>query len=275
MEKDIRLSKDDLRYKIMQKNILKQNGGDLRNILSRPAQSSTNSIASRDRMPEPKDTRLRYSDPMDGKQHYRETRDGGHLLPASRYSSQHIPEFRREHVVDPREKQILGAREGGRSILEEKGVRHLMQEQRPSNAVTRTESGINTYSPWTLDRLRRRSPDDNLATSRGGVPPKRDEIPQRRFAVGTYDDARTSTYMSKEAFEISRPMSSSHLGKMAPSIGQMKTMAPVPSSLPLSGSLAQRSAYVVSLLKFLRFSHVNYLLFFLLPNLSYLHIISL
>ncbi|KAI3467466.1 hypothetical protein Pfo_024129 [Paulownia fortunei] len=248
---DIHLSKDDLRYKIMQKNILKQsqnsqqNGVDLRNILSRPAQSSTNSIPTRDRMPEPKDTRLRYLEPTDGRQHFTETRDGRHLLPVTRNSSQHIPEFRVEHAPDPRKQHILEAREGGQSILEAKDVRHRMPEPRASNVVTRMESGINSYSPWTLDRLRQRSPDESLATSRGPGAPKRDEILQRRFPVRTYDDARTSTYMSKDAFEISRPMSSSHLAKMVPPVGQMKTMAPVASPLPLPGSLAQKSSYMV------------------------------
>ncbi|EYU29690.1 hypothetical protein ABFS82_12G112200 [Erythranthe guttata] len=250
------LSKDDLRYKIMQKNIHKQgqnsqqSGGDLRNFLSRPAQSTTNTIATRDRIPEPKDTRLRYLESMDGKQHFTEARDGRHIPPpVTRYSSQHIPELRSEHAPDPRRQHIMEGRESVRSILEEKDVRHhLMQEQRAPNPVTRMESGINSHShsPWTLDRLRRRSPDETLPTSRGVVAPKRDEVVQRSFAVRGYDDARTSTYMSKDPVEMSRPMASSHLVKMVPSVGQMKAVAPVASSPPLPGSLVQRSAYVVS-----------------------------
>ncbi|KAK6139258.1 hypothetical protein DH2020_026998 [Rehmannia glutinosa] len=244
-------SKNDLRYKLMQKNILKQsqnsqqNGVDLRNILSRPAQSSTNTITTRDRKPEPKDTRIRYLEPTDGRQHFTEARDGRHLLPMTRNSSQHIHEFRVEQAPDPRKQHIVESREGGRSILEEKDVRHRMPEPRASNVVTRMESGIDSYSPWTLDRLRRRSPDESLTTSRAPVAPKRDEVLQRRLPARTYDDPRTSTYMSKDAFEISRPMSSSHLAKMAPPVGQMKTMAPVASPLPLPGSLTQKSSYMV------------------------------
>lgn len=248
---DIHLSKDDLRYKIMQKNILKQsqngkqNGGDLRNILSRPAQSSTNSVAPRDRMPEPKDARLRYLEPTDGRQHFTETMDGRNLTPVTRSASMHIPEFRVGHVPDPRKQHILEVGDGGRSIFEAQNSRRPMPEPRPLSAVTRMDSGINSYSPWTLDRLRRRSPDESLATSRVLTAPKKDVILQRRFPVTAYDDARTSAYMSKDPYDISRPMSSSLLTKMAPPVGQMKTMAPVASSLPLSGSLMQKSSYVV------------------------------
>lgn len=246
----------------MQKNVLKhsqngkQNGGDLRNILSRPAPSSTNSIATRDRLPEPKDARLRYLEPTDGRQHFTETMDGRSLTPATRSASLHIPEFRVGHASDPRKQHILEVGDGGRNIFEAQNARRPMPE--PSlSAVTRMDSGINSYSPWTLDRLRRRSPDESLATSR--VAPKKDEILQRRFPVTAYEDARTSAYMSKDPYDISRPMSSSLLTKMAPPVGQMKSMAPVSSSLPLSGSLMQKSSYVVSVLKFLCF-HVNYFL---------------
>ncbi|KAH6756408.1 Sterile alpha motif domain-containing protein [Perilla frutescens var. hirtella] len=248
---DIHLRKDDLRYKIMHKNILKQsqnsqqNGGDLRNILSRPAQSSTTSVTTRDRMPEPKDSRLRYLEPTDGRQHFTDTVDGRNLTPVPRSASGHIPEFRVGHAPDPRKQQILEVGDGGRSIFEAHNVRRPMPEPRPSNSMTRMDSGINPYSPWTLDRLRRRSPDESLTTSRVLTTPKKDEILQRRYAVSAYDDARTSAYMSKDAFDISRPMSSSLLTKMAPPVGQMKTMAPVASSIPMSGSLMQKSSYLV------------------------------
>ncbi|KAL0368272.1 UNVERIFIED_CONTAM: hypothetical protein Scaly_1046100 [Sesamum calycinum] len=260
---DIHLRKDDLRYKIMQKKFLKQGqnsqqtGMDLRNILSRPAQSSTNSIATRERMPEPKDTKLHYMEPRGGRQDLTETRDGGPFPHVTRNSSHRIPDFRVERAPEPRKQYISETREGFRSTLEADDVRHPMPERsnpnmmadragaRASNAVTRMESAINSCSPWTLDRLRQRSPDESFATSRGISEAKRDEILQRRFAVRTYDDARKSSYVSKDAFEISRPMISSNLATMAPPTGQMKTMVPVAPQLPMSGSLAQKNPYVV------------------------------
>lgn len=248
----------------MQKNVLKQsqngkqNGGDLRNILSRPAPSSTNNVATKDRLPEPKDAKLRYLERTDGRQHFTDTMDGRSLTPVTRSASFHIPEFRIGHASDPRKQHILEVGDGGRNIFEAQNARHPMPE--PSlSAVTRMDSGINSYSPWTLDRLRRRSPDESLATSRVLTAPKKDEILQRRFPVTAYEDARTSAYMSKDPYDITRSMSSSLLTKMAPPVGQFKSMAPVSSSLPLSGSLMQKSSYVVSVLKFLCF-HVNYFL---------------
>lgn len=248
------LSKGDLRYKIMQKKGLKQNqngqqnGGDLRNILSRPAQSSMNSIAARDRMPEPKDTKMRYPEPRDGRQHFTETMDGRSLTPVARNASMHIPEYRAGHAPDPRKQHILEMGDGGRSYFEAQNARRPMPEHRPSTTVTRMDSGVTSYSPWTLDSLRRRSPDESLSTSRVLTAPKKDEILPRRFAATSYDDSRTSTYMSKDAFDISRPMSSSLMTKRAPPVGQMKSMTPVTSSLPRSGSFMQKSSYVVSLL---------------------------
>ncbi|KAL0336212.1 UNVERIFIED_CONTAM: hypothetical protein Sradi_4833100 [Sesamum radiatum] len=276
---DIHLRKDDLRYKIMQKKFLKQGqnsqqtGMDLRNILSRPAQSSTNSIATRERMPEPKDTKLHYMEPRGGRQDLTETRDGGPFPHVTRNSSHRIPDFRVERAPEPRKQYISETREGFRSTLEADDVRHPMPERsnpnmmadragaRASNAVTRMESAINSCSPWTLDRLRQRSPDESFATSRGISEAKRDEILQRRFAVRTYDDVRKSSYVSKDAFEISRPMISSNLATLAPPTGQMKTMVPVAPQLPMSGSLAQKNPYVVSLLKSFTFSTCELLSF--------------
>ncbi|KAL8534048.1 hypothetical protein ACS0TY_010170 [Phlomoides rotata] len=271
---DSHLSKHDLRYKIMQKNVLKQsqngqqNGGDLRNILSRPAQSSSNSIAKSERMPEPRDTRphyseptegrqqftetrmpeprdarLRYLEPTDGRQHYTETRDGRNFLPDTRNANLPIPEFRVGRTYDPRRQHILDARDGERSMFEAKDVRRPMPD--PRSSLTRMEPGINSYSPWTLDHIRKRSPDESLATSRGPTAPKKDEIYQKRFAVGSYDADRASTYMSKDAFDVARPISSSNLTKMAPPAAQLRTMAPMASLFPLSGSVGQKSSYVV------------------------------
>lgn len=247
----------------MQKSVLKQsqkgkhNSGDLRNILSRPAQSSTNSVATRDRMPDPKDPRMRYLERTDGRQPFAEAVDGRSVTPVTRSAALQIPEFRVGHTHDPRKPHILEAGDGGRSIYEAQNVRRPMPEPRPLSAVPRMDSGINSFSPWTLDHLRRRSPDESLATSRVLTAPKKDEMLQRRYPVMAYEDARTSTYMSKDPYDISKPMSSSVLTKMTPPIGQMRTMAPAASSLPVSGSLTQKSSYVVSVHNFCAFTSIT------------------
>ncbi|KAL2453615.1 SAM domain-containing protein [Abeliophyllum distichum] len=268
---DMHLSKGDLRFKILQKGKLKQrqnahqNGTDLRNILSRPAQSSTNTLGTRARVSEPKETRLHFPETRDGRQHFPETRDGRQLMTMTRdsrqsirdYREQHIPELSERHMPDPRQKSMPESREARQSVSELKDVSRRMPDSsrssiigpisgsRAANAVTKVDSVINSYSPWTVDRLRRRSPDETLESSRVLSPTRRDEGLQRRLPVGAYYDTRTSTYMSKDAFEFSRPTSSSSfLMNMVPPPAQGKTMAPVVAPL-LPGSLVQKSSYMV------------------------------
>ncbi|CAA2969931.1 bicaudal C homolog 1-like [Olea europaea subsp. europaea] len=268
---DIRLSKGDLRFKILQKSKLKQrqnalqNGTDLRNILSRPAQSSSNSRGMRARVPEPKEMRLQHTDPRDGRQHFPETRDGRQLMTMTRDSRQSIPDYREQNIPglreqrmpDPRQKRMPEFREARRSFPELKDVSRRMPEpshstimgpmpgSRTANAATKVDSVINSYSPWTVDRLRRRSPDETLASSSGLSSTRRDGGLLRKLPVRAYDDTRTSTYMSKDSFEFSRPTSSSsYLTNLVPPAAQTKTMAPVAAPL-LPGSLLQKSSYAV------------------------------
>lgn len=69
---DARLGKDDLRFKLMRKNVLRQgksdvhrNGMDLRDTLSRAVRPSTAGLSTRQRMPEPTDSRHLVSERKD------------------------------------------------------------------------------------------------------------------------------------------------------------------------------------------------------------------
>ncbi|XP_073020073.1 uncharacterized protein [Primulina eburnea] len=259
---DIHLSRDDLRYKIIQKNMRKQShsrlqdGEDLRNILSRPAQSSTNSVSLWEKLPEPKDTRPRYLEPKDSRQHIPGPMDDRLLMSASRSSSQHLPLPKVQQLLKPRVQLVPDARESGRISLEPKDSRHRMLEisrssmisdvhgPRTASNVSKMEPGISS-SPWTLDHLRRRSPpEEALMTSRGIPAHVRDEESKRIYAVRTLGDTRSSTL--KDAFEFSRPTSSSsYLAKMAPPVGPMKTRAPIVSTHPLPSNHAPNTSYVV------------------------------
>ncbi|GER32306.1 sterile alpha motif domain-containing family protein [Striga asiatica] len=229
---DTYLRKDDLRFKIMQKNRSKQsqssqpNVPDLRNILSRPAQSSTNSVITRDRMPESKDTRPRYPEPTSDGQHLKETRHRQPLIPMARNPSLHLSEIR---APDPRKQHMLEPREIGRTILATKDFGHPLPQRRESIPLTRMDTVISKHSPWTLERLRQRSPDESLATSRGPVAPNRRDILQEKLAVRAHDDVRMSTCINKDASPV----------------GQMKTGAPVSAQLPQPRNLTQRSPYMV------------------------------
>ncbi|XP_075496026.1 uncharacterized protein LOC142533224 [Primulina tabacum] len=260
---DIRLSRDDLRHKIIRKNMRKQShnrlqdGEDLRNILSRPAQSSTNSVSAWEKLSETNDTRPRYLEPKDRRHHIPTSRDDRQLISLSRSSSQHLPSSKVQLLLNPRVQHVPDARESGRIRLEPKDSKYCMPElsrssmisdvhgPRITNNVSKMEPGINSSSPSTLDHLRRRSPpDEALMSSRGLPAPVRDEEPNRIYAVRTLGDTRSSAL--KDAFDFSRPTSSSsYLTEMAPPVGLMKTRAPIVSTHPLPSSHAQNTSYVV------------------------------
>ncbi|XP_076890449.1 uncharacterized protein LOC143541524 [Bidens hawaiensis] len=88
-----------------------------------------------------------------------------------------------------------------------------------------------SYSPWTLDHIRRKSPDTS------GI------SPQRRRA---YEDTRSVVYDNRDASENSRPAApTSFQSKQPPSVGPMKGATPfVAPTLPPGGNM-QRGQYPV------------------------------
>ncbi|CAI9768028.1 unnamed protein product [Fraxinus pennsylvanica] len=261
---DIYLNRDDLRFKIMQNKIMKQkqshnkkqNEPDLRNILSRPDQSSTNSVVTRERMPKLKNTGLQYPELRYSRQHFQEPKDGRQLTSVTRDSRQYLREARDQRMPNPRKHCVPEAREVKHGMHD---TRHPIPEPRISsvtthmpgtrtvNDVPKVDSVINSYSPWTMDRLRQRSPGEFLGSSRGLSPPRREEELQRRLPVRTYDDGGMSTYTSKDVFNFSSSMNSTPLmAKMVPSAGPSKTLTPTVTPLTLPGSDIQRSAYAVN-----------------------------
>ncbi|KAJ9172096.1 hypothetical protein P3X46_015379 [Hevea brasiliensis] len=80
---------------------------------------------------------------------------------------------------------------------------------RSADNLPRIDSSRNSYSPWTLDHIRRRSPDRIIGSSRGLTPPRNVEELQRRQLNSTFDDARTVSYMNKDVLDASRPVNSS------------------------------------------------------------------
>lgn len=295
---DLHLRKDDLRFKIMKRTQSggQPNGVDLRELLSRPARSSTTSLSPQERvpesrngrqrmpeskhMPEPRDirqhmdeprdvrprilessdSRQRMLEPRDGRERMPEPRDGRHRMPEPRDGRQHIPQSRdgRQHMPEPRDGRLR--------IPGPVGVRHRIPDlsddrQRISEPTTTTMPGRihstrsmealpqmdlmrSSYSPWTLDHIRRKSPDRVLDKSRGLSPARNPEEPQRRSVMRTYDDLRNSTYMSRDIHELSRP-GASFMTKPSLPAGPAKPAAPlVASQLPSAGVVA-RSSYSV------------------------------
>ncbi|XP_019158111.1 PREDICTED: uncharacterized protein LOC109154824 isoform X1 [Ipomoea nil] len=244
---DARLDKDDLRFKIMRKSVMKrsqssgqQTGVDLRSMLSRSAQSSVTPTNTQHRMPEPKETRHRYPDTWDSRQRVLEGRDSRQrmtesresrpLMPDTRDSRQRMPELKdvRYQVPDRQSVDILRQAPSSRNV----------------DALPLMDSMRSSFSPWTLERLRRRSPD-GILSSRGVSPPRSGEELQRRPTVRAYDDPRLGSYSSKDFSQFSRPMSSTYLSSTALPAAPAKTMVPMHAPIPHPGGLAQRSSYGV------------------------------
>lgn len=149
-----------------------------------------------------------------------------HPLTNSYNSKQHVPESRETSLLRP------------------------IPSARSSDDLMRMESMRSSYSPWTLDHIRRRSPDGFPSASRG-ISPQRDvQDIQRRPLRRTYDSVRSVPYVGRDVLETSRPPVSTPQSFMSRST--MSTLPPVtakpvashPSQLPPSSSVAQRSSYV-------------------------------
>ncbi|KAJ4828040.1 hypothetical protein Tsubulata_050176, partial [Turnera subulata] len=172
---DVRVGKDDLRYKLMQKNVFRRaqsdddhNKMDLREKLSRTVQPSGPPLGSFD-------------------------------------APQRMPE--------PRNSSLLGQ----------------IPSRRSADDLHQMDARRNSYSPWTLDHIRRRSPDrldhirrrspDRLdhvrrrspdrVLGRGLSPPRNVNSLQRRPLNRTMDDVRPVSFMHKDVLDTTRSVASS------------------------------------------------------------------
>ena len=189
----MRLGKDDLRFKLMRKNMLGQvrgdiqrNGVDLRETLSRAAGHSTTSLSVRQRIPERADAR--------------------HLVP------------------ERKEASIMSQYPSTRS------ADTLFQ-------MESVDSLRKSYSPWTLDQLRRRSPDRALRTSRNLLPQRRNEDVMSRPLLRTYDDARAVSYTSTVPY-MTKPTIAAASGK---------PRVPPPAPPPQLSGVVHKSSYTVQI----------------------------
>ncbi|KAE8023396.1 hypothetical protein FH972_009095 [Carpinus fangiana] len=186
---DVHIGRDDLRFKLMQKNASRraQSDGDqkrvdLREKLSKALRPPVTNVDSRHSLLEPKDT--------------------GFLgrIPSTR-SVDDLP---------------------------------VMNSIRGS------------YSTWTLDHLRRRSPDRarGIGTSRGLSPPRNMEELQRRPLNRTHDDVRSVPYMRKDVFDTTGPMSTgTFVAKHAPPPAPAKPLPPSLGQLPPPTGIVQKIPY--------------------------------
>ncbi|KAF5746645.1 Sterile alpha motif domain-containing protein putative isoform 3 [Tripterygium wilfordii] len=173
---DERIGKDDLRFKLMQKNVFRRGHTDdddqkidLREKLSR-IQHPSNNLDTRKSMPESRETSI----------------------------MGRIPESRETSIIgripESRETSIMGR----------------IPPRRSADDLPRMDSSRNSYPVWTLDHLRQRSSDQIVGTSRGLSPPRSVEDLRRRPSRA-YDDVRAVPYMRKDIIDAPRPVNSSAL----------------------------------------------------------------
>ncbi|KAL5552965.1 hypothetical protein UlMin_040366 [Ulmus minor] len=141
----------------------------------------------------------------------------------------------RQHLHEPRERNMYGQTPSTRS----------------ADDLTKMDSHRNSYSTWTMDHIRRRSPDRVLSSSRGHSPPRNVEELQRRPLNRTLNDVRSVSYVSKDVFDNSRPLGSlSFTSNSALPPGSVKPVAVAPrmSQLPPppSSSVLSKGPYMVA-----------------------------
>ncbi|KAM0062330.1 putative sterile alpha motif domain-containing protein [Helianthus debilis subsp. tardiflorus] len=247
---DLHLRKDDLRFKIMkQKQINKhQNMVDLRDMLSRSAHQSTakpvtsySMHETRDgrqrvpdlrHMPEPRHERQSVPEPRgdrprgpvsrddrprglmsrDDRQRMAEPLDGRQGMPEPREVRNRVPKLNdvRPHVAE----RPIGTMTGQYASL------------RPTEGPPRP--GFSGDSPWTLDHIRRKSPD-RVSNTRG-------LSPQRRRA---FEDSRPVAYGTRDVSDNSRPAPPAPFLTKQPL--SMKSVGATPLVAP--GGNMQRSQY--------------------------------
>ncbi|CAI0627558.1 unnamed protein product [Linum tenue] len=127
-----------------------------------------------------------------------------------------------ERMSDPRETSLMG---------------RIPSSGSPSE-FSRMESSRNSYSPWTLDHIRRRSPDRVMRTSRGFSPPRHvDEVQGR--SLGRYtDDVRPVSYMTRDIHDAPRSMSSSTHFMPKPGLPTVSRKSAAPISAPVAPAIS-------------------------------------
>ncbi|CAN1187627.1 SEC23-interacting protein [Linum perenne] len=189
--RDARIGKDDLRFKLLQKNVGRRapsddDPRDLRDKISRKTQTPSHSPSI-------------------------------HGMQGS--------------MVDPRETSLLGR----------------IPPTRGSSEVSQMGSSRSSYSPWTLDHIRRRSPgriitssmgpERAMCSSREFSPPRRMDELQQRSLNRPYDD---------DLFDAPRPGSSStrFMSKTGLPTVSANSAAVIPAAIPPPISGLQKQTYV-------------------------------
>lgn len=116
---------------------------------------------------------------------------------------------------------------------------------RSADALPRMDLLRNSYSPWTLDRIRKRSPDVVLRTSRNLSPQRNGVDITRGPLMRASDDARTESYMSRDILDCGRYFSAPSSMKKPPiASAPLKSYASSQALLSQPSGIVHRSSYM-------------------------------
>uniref|UniRef100_A0A2P2JS54 SAM domain-containing protein n=1 Tax=Rhizophora mucronata TaxID=61149 RepID=A0A2P2JS54_RHIMU len=209
--KDICFGKDDLRFKLMRKNVCRKaqsddhgKSVDLREKLSRKMQPPVPPCSSLDmqqRMPRQKET-------------FRSCPDIW------------------QRMLEPKDT-----------------IFRQISPTRSADDLPMMRSSRNSYSPWMLDHIRQRSPVQITGASRGISPPRNVEARKQRPLSRTFEDVRIPSYVNRDVLNAPRSVSSStaFMTKSVLPTAPSKPAAPLPVQLPPPGGVPQRSLFMVDM----------------------------
>ncbi|XP_077222861.1 uncharacterized protein LOC143856507 [Tasmannia lanceolata] len=124
--------------------------------------------------------------------------------------------------------------------LPEPQVASLLRRVPPTRSaddLLQMESLRKSYSSWTLDGLRRRSPDRSLGPSRGISPPRNIDDRRQVPSVRPVDASRPNPFMTKSVVDASRP-----IPLMTKATVPLEDRKPV-ARLPPQNNILQKSSY--------------------------------
>ncbi|GAB2280399.1 hypothetical protein Dimus_015032 [Dionaea muscipula] len=205
----MRLGRGDLRYKLLQKNVRKKTRDD----------SPESDIDLRERL------------------------SSREVLSSANSRVIHAPEAKA--IVSS--EATLNTRQ---NMLNRRDVSMLRQvpSSRSTSYLPIMDPSRNSYSSWTMDNLRRRSPDRIMrpSTSRGLSPPRNVEELRRRTIIRPFDDGKSNPLLRNEDRSPHRPVSStSYLAKPTLPATTAKHVASFVPQFPVSSATASRAPYSV------------------------------
>lgn len=118
-----------------------------------------------------------------------------------------------------------------------------------ANNLPQSDPLRSSYSPWSLERLRQRSPERYRTSSRAHSPQRNAEESHRRPVMRTSDDVRSVPYVRRDVLDPPRPMSTAPYATSSkhPGTNPGTSVRPLPllGRNPQPGGSLQRSSSMV------------------------------